>query len=152
MAEVALANDTIMEKHAKACATQVDYRKTRIVESPLAKSSDPFAVLARDTKQRTQNVVRRGSGSYSKGMGTSVALDLDTSIVAKFLDADMTMAEAINEISQKLAMRQKDRSRLSYWVGLREYLGNTMPPDSTVADCNPVVLSRSLARLAANVA
>jgi hypothetical protein len=144
--------DNLMEKHAKACATQVDYHKTRIVESPLAKAADPFAVLARDVAVRTQKVVRRGSGSYSKGMGTSVALDLDTSIIAKFLDADMTMAEAITEISQKLAMRQKDRTRLSYWIGLREYLGNTMPADSTVADCNPVVLSRSLAHLAANVA
>jgi hypothetical protein len=144
MAEADVDNDKVMERNAKSAGTQVKWASTKIIERDELRASNPLAaLLARDTKQRQQQV-RRGSGR-------SYAMDADTSIVLRFLDLDTTVEEAVTQLSQSLAMRQKDRTQLGFWAGLRTYL-SSMPAGSRIADCNTVLLARGLANLESNVA
>ncbi len=135
-------NDKLMERNAKSAGTQVKWASTKIIERDELRQSNPLMVLARDVKQRQQEQVRRGSGK-------SYAMDADTAVVLRFLDLDTPVEEAVTQLSQSLAMRQRDRRQLGFWVGLRHYLGG-MPAGSRVRDCNAVLLSRSLQQLESN--
>jgi hypothetical protein len=142
----------LMDRHAKRVGRQMNFNHT-IIERR-ASDGDPLVghedELTRIGQQRLRSI-RRSAGRDGLDSARSYICDEATRVVARYLHPDQNVRDAVQHLSESLMARQKDRSVLSRWVGLRFYLASTMPATATIRDCNPLTIAVPLRLLAANV-